>query len=538
MNEGQAQVLNRDCIVCGGCLRNCPQKAKQYASSIYRTENLLKNFGRKTAVSIAPSFAADFDAWQQKRLPGALRMLGFDYVFETAAAAYYAALESLKYIKRADKNFIHSSCPAVINYITKYKPELAGSIAPVVSPMIAHAKIIKDSVGADTDIVFVGPCVAKKDEALWDSYKGLIAEVLTFKELEQMLKTKGIDLKKCEESAFDKPSFYKAQYYPLPGGILKTLDADGENQPKKILCFDGEAGVKNALDNFESQNCDVELMWCAGGCLNGPAGLEDNLIKKRANILDYAQSNKTGYKPDTLPQNINLSNNFTPAPTQAAEHTEKEIENTLKAMGKEKEEDRLNCQSCGYPGCREKAIAILNGYAQKEMCMPYLRKHLLTQNAGIIDSMPGGVALLDSNLNIVQTNAYFNKMFNCAKGAAGSHISVLMDPHPFEKVLSGEVKEINWIHEFTAYNLKCRFIVYDIKDNEQLVGVFIPILNEEELSKIKSSIKMQAVDKARELLKHQIETSQKVAKYLGESTAESQDIVNQIMQITSDGDGD
>jgi uncharacterized Fe-S cluster-containing protein len=488
---------------------------------------------------VAPSFVSNLDFWQQKRFASALRLLGFDYVFETAIGAYYTAMESYKYIRDTEQTYIHSSCPAAINYITKYKPELANRIAPVVSPMIGHSKILRETYGATANIVFIGPCIAKKDEILWDDYKDLINDALTFEEIFKMFKTHNIDLKKCDESAFDKPSFYKAQYYPLPGGILKTLNIDETALPKQLLCIDGPENAKNALDNFNSQNCDIEIMWCDGGCTNGPLNTENNVIKKRFNIVSYAKDNKSPLdqdKPAPLP--VSLHNKFSPRPVALQNYSETVVENELKLMGKEREEDRLNCGGCGYPSCREKAIAILNGYAQKEMCMPYLRRHLYTQNTNIIDSMPGGIVILDNELNIVQTNASFNKMFRCDDNITGRHISLVMDTHPFEKVISGESKNINLLTEFAQYGVKCRFIVYNMRDAGQLVGVFLPIMNAEELSKIKSSLKMRAFDKAKELLKHQIDTSQKIAKYLGESTAESQVIVNQIMQIAADDENE
>jgi uncharacterized Fe-S cluster-containing protein len=535
MNEGQAQVLNQNCIVCGACLKNCPQGAKQYRDSIFSVERLLDDGFKKKVISVAPSFAANLDGWQQRRLPSALRLLGFDYVFETASGAYYTAQEAYKYIRDAGRFYIHSSCPAVINYITKYNPALAARLAPVVSPMICHARLIKEELGKAAGIVFAGPCVAKKDEAAWKEYEGLISGVLTFEELLKILARRKIDLKKCDETLYDKPAFYKAQYYPLPGGILKTLDIENKDLPKKIICIDGPANVKNALENFETAACDIELMWCEGGCINGPVAVEDNIIKKRFNIAAYAASSKNlAPKPCPAPAALDLKNNFVPKQIIRKEYTEKEIEHMLKLMGKEREAERLNCAGCGYPTCRDKAIANLNGYAQKEMCMPYLRQHLHTISAAVIDSMPGGVVILDSKLNIAQTNATFNSLFLCDLNIIGEHISLLLDPHPFERVLSGEEKEINWISEYPQYNLKCRFIIYNIKENNQLVGIFLPILNTDELAQLKSSIKMKTLDKARELLKHQIDTNQKIAKYLGESTAQSQDIVNQIMQIASD----
>ncbi|MDR0734979.1 MAG: hypothetical protein LBG16_04780 [Elusimicrobiota bacterium] len=538
MNDGQAQVLNQNCIACGACIRNCPQHAKRYLSSIFAVERLLQDKSRKTAATIAPSFAASLELWQQRRMASALRKLGFDYVFETACGAYYTAQESLKHITDFSRAYIHSSCPAVINYITKYKPDLALRIAPVVSPMIGHARLLKGELGRDINIVFIGPCVAKKDEILRREYVGLVAAALTFEELFKMLKARGIALKNCDETPFDKPSFYKSQYYPLPGGILKTLDAENKDLPKKILCIDGPANVKNALDNFEAQNCDIELMWCEDGCLNGPLSLEDNIIKKRANIEEYARSNKTPAEPAPKPAGIDLSNKFAPRPINAPHYAEAEIEHMLKLMDKEKEADRLNCGGCGYPSCRDKAVANLSGYAQKEMCMPYLRRRLNNINNAVIDSMPGGIVILDYKFNISQTNARFNEMFRCSPSIVGENISLITDVHPFELVLSGEQREINWLTEYPQYNLKCRFIVYDIKDTNQLVGIFIPILNAQELAQLKSSMKMKALDKARELLKHQIETSQQIAKYLGDSTAQSQDIVNQIARITSQTDED
>lgn len=535
MINGQANVIADKCIACGRCIDECPQGAKQYRSDIETVNELLKS-NKNIAISVAPSFVSIYEEWQQKCLPSALRELGFSYVSETAVGAFHSAVRTAEYIeKNPNSNHICSACPAVVNYIEKYQPHLTSSISPVVSPMIAHAKIIKHKLGEDSKVVFVGPCIAKKMEASRPEFIGKVDAVLTFEELDELFASKNISLSACEESNFDDAPAGDSRLFPIEGGLLKTAGIETDLLSNNIIAVSGANEIKDALDNLlnNKEKTIIEPLWCKSGCINGPAIPKDiNRFESRRRVINYSDSHQ---KTEDENENVNTRTFFKyDAPKIKTDFSESEINSVFEKTAKSNPEDQLNCGACGYDNCRANAIAVLQGIAEYEMCIPFMRRAAEQKSNTIIDKAPNGIVVLDDKLNILSVNPSFKRMFSCTDAIIGKPISYMIDQDPFEKLIADPDQVIKKIIRYSSYNLVCNQIHYAIPDENHYVGVFVDITNVLQNEIKLSDLKTETIIQAQELIDHQIEMAQQMAKFLGENTAKGETLMRNLIKVIDD----
>ena len=547
ITNGQAYVEQERCIGCGTCVRECPQKAKSYRNDIERAVRLVaQGFA---VISLAPSFPVEFNHWEWKRLPSALRELGFDIVSETAAGAYQVARKTAELVqKNPDKAYICSACPAVVSYVEKYRPEDVERLLNVVSPMIAHAKLLRQRYGNEIKIVFVGPCVTKKAEAERPEYKGLIDCVLTFSELKKWLITCDIDPAVCEESDFDIQPCGEARVYPLVGGTLRTAMIGTDVLESQTAMVSGFDEVKEALDSLPLQSGIriIEPLFCHHGCINGPGTDEgDNLFKRRSDILDYARDAVLQYSgtlqsiDNSFDEYPDMMTNFRSCPVDEGETISLEkIREVLAGIGQSGIEDELNCGSCGYETCRERAIAVIRGLAEPEMCIPYMRRMAEQRTDKIIETSPNGIVILDDRLRILKMNPAFKRFFTCSEATSGKHISQLMDPEPFERLLAGGKDKIELVVTHERYNVICHQILYKLAPENQYVGIFVNITNSRENSEELERLRTNTVEQAQEMLEHQIDVARKMASFLGESTAKGEALVQKLIELAAEKNSD
>lgn len=538
MVNDQAQVINEKCIACGLCINECPQDAKMYRKDFEKVSFFIKN---KTpiAFSIAPSFASIFEEWQYKRLPSALRELGAFYVGETAIGAAISAKETALYIQNnPNKTQICSACPAVITYIEKYDTEKIASIIPVVSPMIAHAKKIKQDHGANCKVIFVGPCIAKKDEADRKELKGLVSVVLTFEELFILLEQHNIQINNCEESSFDELPPKDARTFPLEGGLLRTAKISTDMLNKDVISVSGVEALRQVLNSLDTQTNPVviEPLYCKHGCINGPiSNKEINSYKSRSKILHYA-SQDTG--TEEIKYTIDPVTHYSfAAKIQKQVFSKEAIEEILAKTGKSDPSNQLNCRACGYDSCLDQAQAVLEDIAVPEMCIPYMRRIAEQKNDLILETDPNGVIILDDKLNIISMNPAFRKMFYCSDMIIGKRISKLLDPEIFEQISIKKGGVIRKTIKYPQYNLICHQTHYYIKESGQTIGIFDNITESQKSQGELKKIKVDTVIQAQELIDHQITMAQEMASFLGESVSKGEMLMNKLISsIDNKGD--
>jgi iron only hydrogenase large subunit-like protein/uncharacterized Fe-S cluster-containing protein len=536
MEKGQAYVDSARCIACGTCIRECPQQAKSFRHDIDVAQKLIED-GHFVAASIAPSFAAVFNGWQRARLASALRALGFRYVGQTSHGAYQISAHAKRLVKEGEKPYIGTACPALVNYIEKYQPELTGNLLPLLSPMAAHARMLKEKLGRDARVVFIGPCVAKKSELFRPDVARVVDCVLTFRELSTWLEQKGIDLSPCEESNFYGKSVQWAQLYPLPGGMIKTAGLEDDGLNMKLLRVDGIANVRELLRDVpcDSAYTLIEPLVCSQGCINGPGiSMDKNIFERRKDIIDYDRDVQD-FLPSLPIENGDIfKTTYKSATRPGREVTEEEIQQVLEKTGKADPQQQLNCGACGYDSCREKAVAVVLGMAELEMCIPYMRRLAERRTDLIFETTLNGILILDEDLNIIAVNPAFKKYFLCSDAVLGRHVSYLMDPAPFEKLIAGVTDYLDITVTHDHYNLHCREVLYILKEDKQIVGIFMNIASQQEHEKKLNDMRSQTIEQANELLEHQIKMAQTIAQIIGESTARGEELVRKLLALSEE----
>jgi len=376
----QAVVINERCIGCGYCVTVCSQNAKTYISDLDKVHNLIHSKDKVVAI-VAPSFPASFDSNPNKFL-SALRKLGFDLVCETA---FGADLISALYKKKIDANqnkvIISSPCPAVFTFIEKYRDRLVPNLARLVSPMIAMGRYLKTNLGKDTKVVFIGPCIAKKAEYQEEEVSGAVDAVLTFEEIKSAFEKEDIDIDSLEESYFDPPHANLGKAYPLAGGLLKTANIPGDVLEKEVIVVEGKDKFLEIIDELNNNQINakfIDILFCQG-CIRGPAIDSDlNYYSRREKVINYIESNinktdKAVWKSNIYnSRNIDFTREFVYKNQLRPIPSEERITEILQATGKYTKQDELNCGACGYNTCRNYALAIAQGLAEDEMCLPYL----------------------------------------------------------------------------------------------------------------------------------------------------------------------
>lgn len=513
----QAHIIGNECILCGQCFVVCPQNAKQIVDETEKVKVFLQS-GAPVIVSLAPSFVANYEGVGINAMRSALKKLGFYDVEETAIGATIVKKEYERMLKEDERDIIISSCCHSVNLlIQKYFPAELEFLADVVSPMQAHCKDIKKRY-PDAKTVFIGPCVAKKDEA--EHYEGIVDAVLTFEELTSWLNDENIEL--CQEIDANEES--RARLFPTTGGILKTMEKNAPGYT--YIALDGIENCISALRDIEAgkiHKCFIEMSACTGSCIGGPVMEKyqhSSPVKDFISIHNYA-----GEKDFEVSQ---LKANEMKKQFEFIEHrlqlpSETEIFNVLRQMGKFKPADELNCGSCGYNTCREKAIAICQGKAEISMCLPFLKDKAESFSDTIVKNTPNGIIVLNENLEVQQINDAARSMVNVRSSSdiLGDSVVRILDPTLFADVLRTG-KDIRgervYLAEYRRYVEQS--VVYD-KDSHLLVGIMRDVTDEEAEREKKENISRQTIDVADKVVDKQMRIVQEIASLLGETAAET-----------------
>ncbi len=512
----QAHIIGNECILCGNCVVQCPQNAKEIADGIEKTRVLIQS-GDPVVVSLAPSFAANYDGVGIESMRRALKKLGFYDVEETAVGATIVKNEYERMINEEERDVVITSCCHSINLLIQKKfPECLEYLADVMSPMQAHCSDIKKRI-PNAKTVFIGPCVAKKDEA--EYYENIVDAVLTFEELDRMLADARIDL----EIESDSNENSRARFFPTTGGVLKTM---AQNAPGyAYLAIDGVENCMTALAdiaNGKIHKCFIEMSACIGSCIGGPVmnRTKKPLVGDYLKIASYA--GERDFEVDQ-PTPAELKKNFTAIEHKLAVPSETEIMTVLRQMGKFKPSDELNCGTCGYNSCRDKAIAIIQGKAEISMCLPFLKDKAESFSDTIVKNTPNGLIVLNENLEVQQINNAARKIMNirAASDVLGEPVIRILDPTPFSQVKTSGRSIRNrrtYLAEYKKYVEQT--VVYDT-DSRMLIGIMRDVTDEVETEERKESISRQTVEVADKVVEKQMRIVQEIASLLGETAAET-----------------
>ena len=513
----QAHIIGNECILCGHCFVVCPQNAKEIVDGTEKARVLLQS-GDPVVVSLAPSFIANYKGVGIESMRKALKKLGFLDVEETAIGATIVKTEYERMLREEERDIVISSCCHSINLlIQKQFPALLQYLANVMSPMQAHCDDIKKRI-PNAKTVFIGPCVAKKDEA--EYYEGIVDAVLTFEELTNWLKAEGIEL----EQELDNTPESRARFFPTTGGVLKTMAQDAPGYT--YLALDGVENCIAALKNIENggiHKCFIEMSACVGSCVGGPVMEKYHMtdpIKDYITIAQYAGERDFAVEQ---PAHENLKKNFSMIERRLPLPSESEIMSVLRQMGKFKPSDELNCGSCGYNSCREKAIAIIQGKAEISMCLPYLKDKAESFSDTIVNNTPDGLIVLNESLEVQQINNAARKIMNIrsASDVLGEPVIRILDPSVFVQVRnSGRTvrDQRTYLAEYQKYIKQT--VVYD-PDSRMLIGIMRDITDAELDREKKARINKQTVEVADTVVEKQMRIVQEIASLLGETAAET-----------------
>ena len=526
----QAHIISDECILCGQCFVVCPQNAKEIVDEREKVKVLLQG-EEPVVVSLAPSFIANYEGVGIESMRRALKKLGFYDVEETAIGATIVKKEYERMLREEDRDIVISSCCHSINLlIQKYFPSLLGYLADVVSPMQAHCLDIKKRI-PNAKTVFIGPCVAKKDEA--QSYKDIVDAVLTFEELTKWLEEEQVEL----EQEIDSEEYSRARFFPTTGGVLKTMEKDYLRY--NYIALDGVEKCIVALRDIEKGNvhkCFIEMSACAGSCSGGPVMEKNNFfspVKNYGTIADYA-----GKKDFVVaqPEVYGLKKTFGYMKREENIPTEEEIRIVLQQMGKFQKSQELNCGSCGYNTCREKAIAIYQGKAEISMCLPYLKEKAESFSDTIVKNTPNGIIVLNEKLEVQQINNTARKIFNIryATDVLGDPVDSILDPEIFVNVLESGYNMRNkreFLAEYQCYVEQS--VIYD-QDSHLLIYLMRDVTEEETAREKKESISRQTMEVADKVVEKQMRIVQEIASLLGETAAETKIALTKLKEFIAD----
>ena len=532
IQNGHASVLPDKCIACGNCVKMCPSNAKRVRNDIEKVKNLFRA-QKEVYVSLAPSWAGIF-AHSPEKMISILKKLGFSQVSETALGAQEVSIQTAKIMEQYDKGlFISSACPVIVDYIRYYNPKFIDNIVPIASPALTHAKMLREKYGNNIAVVFIGPCIAKKNEA--DRHPELLDAALTFEELklwvtEEFGSTQTIEFNSNEK--FVPEIAYEGSLYAVEGGMNETLKQGKLAMDVQLLNISSIENLERTLLGFDTKSLKrkifIEALACNGGCLAGPCS-----STKKSELLRVSDVIAKTKERDCIPTeaSIVVPEKYKEHLIETPKYSTEKILSTLKKIGKHSVEDELNCGGCGYNTCREFVTAMLSGEAEPSMCVSYMRKIAMRKAAAMLRCMPSAIVMVDSDLKIVESNEAFMRMFcgemfevfaDRPEGVNGACIDRIVE---FSDIFRQTLKTSKDIHRdrYPVGDKLYDITAFSIERNE-LVGAVITDVTKTELGREKIA------HRAQEVISKNIAIVQEIACLLGEHMVETELLLSTIAQ--------
>lgn len=537
VRDGHAAVIPEMCVACGNCVEVCPVKAKQVRNGTGRARRLLAETV-PVYVSLAPSWVSEFRGVSAAQLVRALKELGVAGVSETALGAQLVSAEIARELDGGSPGLLLSSaCPTSVDFIRKYLPELAGRITPVASPLIAHCRLLRDTFGENIRTIFIGPCIAKKNES--DRHPDLLNLALTYPELRQLFREEGIDPARVTpraEDSFVPEAAEEGARYPIEGGMNDTIAFQTRNRKVHYVTLSGLENIDLALSGIrelpKGETVFVEMLACHGGCVHGPCAEHDSPgLLERLRVLNYARLPE---QPRRRTAKGGIGDDFPAAAFEPPVPGINEIAAALRSIGKNSPEDELNCDGCGYDTCRNFAQALLAGRAEPSMCVSYLKKQAQKKANALLRSISSAVVITDKKLQIIECNRNFAALFgedtleafDACPGLAGADLKRIV---PFAGLFASSLQSGHDVRRDSLkvgkrlYNLN----IFNIEPREVVGAVIFDVTNTE-------MRREQIAARAREVIDRNLATVQEIACRLGKQMADTELLLRSIADNYAD----
>jgi len=542
VQDGQAQVVPELCIACGSCVRACPQQAKSVREDLQAVKEALAA-GQPLVASVAPSAPAFLCIQSFSQIEDALKELGFTEAGETAFGAEMVGLEHKDLVDRspASHPWITSSCPVVINLIEKYYPDLIKHLAPVVSPMVAHGRWLRERHGEEAFIVFIGPCIGKKGEFQEEGLEEAIDAALTFEELRDWMREESVEIQPLASTGEERVPRANARLFPVEGGLVGTANMDTDILAGGIVTTSGLEACEDVLRSIRAGELEanlVELMACEGGCINGPAMDEnDGVYLARQRVIDYASRRQPKPLP-TRDEWPSLERSYRDKKIRLPEFSEEQIQEVLHMVDKYTPEDELNCGACGYPTCREKAVATLRGMAEATMCIPYMRRRAESLRQVVMDVTPNPVVIVDLQLNLQDMSPSAERALRVRRAeVAGQPLQKIMP------VIDGFAKVRDTGMPLIGQTVRLRDdliveqTIVPVEGQSLLVGIMRDVTERVRQHEQLEHIRSETLHRTQEVVKNQMKVAHEIAQLLGETTAETKMMLSKLAKLLEESEG-
>ena len=563
-------IDNERCIGCGDCLVYCPDGAVSFRNSIDEVRKLISE--HKTVALLDPAIAGEFeDITDYRKFVDMIKYLGFDHVHEVSFGVDIVANKYNHLINNySGKYYIFSTCPVIVNYVRKYHPELIDNLAPFMSPSIALAKYLRKFYDETVKFIYIGPCIASKDEEQ-DSETRYIDANITFRELRQMFKDSDIHELKAKFDDFDKPHGNKGAMYPLIDGLLYA--AECERSP--VFSMAGRRKSLDAVKTFASDIIKLQehfnLFYCSC-CSLGPGTKGGNFIlsdravknyaKKRAELLNHDEWRH--YLDDAVQTDITTS--FHVDDKRSPIPSKEDVEKILETIGR----DTTSCQLCGFNSCRDFATNVAQGHVELKNCsfhniklrqdeldkaererdnlsknindlshnvnaLEKQKKQLTLENNEmkvIMNNLNTAVVIVDADLNIIKANKIFINNLDDDMADIAEIIPELIGAD-FRSLVPMEIAELFKNVLASNENIENK----DVLVNDKLYNVSVfPIENGAIAGGIIRDMhtavikKEQIINKIHEVINENLTMVQKIGFLLGEGASQTEKKLNSIIK--------
>jgi len=541
--ETGATIDQKRCISCGECYVTCEQQALYIIDKVSEAKQAIHS-SKKVIASLSPSYSGAFEEEVVGKVVTALKKLGFDRVEETSVGGDLVIEAYERFLgTTGKKNVIATTCPSTNYLIEKYYPELRENMIPIISPMIAHGKLLKKEYGQESHVIYIGPCLAKKAEAREMQNRGTVDTVLTYVELKEWLEDADIELHALENSGFDKEGSVKGSMIPYK----TSLESPGADRFEKMVV----SGVEKSKEMLECllvgdlKGVFLEVASCERGCTNGTGMPKDDIsyyiCRKRTKqyLQEKKKNNRTKGQSQTTLASYDLAKLIYDQSVEIPSYSTKEVERVLRSMGKNKKEDELNCDACGYGTCRDNAESILRGTSQVNMCLPFMRAKAESLKNVIFDHSPNAICMVDFNFHVKEFNPSSERIFQIASDLMKDEpISKVMPDDLFQQVLETKINTIGKKVEFPKYGVILIANIIYLEDEGILMAIMTDVTtaekNKEELERVKG----ETIHAAQNVIDKQMRVAQEIASLLGETTAETKVTLSKLKEIVLGEGGD